>query len=65
MGTVIVAHINDCCMHKRNFMRHTGIRLPGSSVVAAAPVELLAAPRKKARQADIIKVVLIGCRGMG
>jgi predicted dehydrogenase len=50
---------------RRNFLRNTAITVIGSGVVAAVPMEVLAAIRKRVSPADVIRVGLIGCRGQG
>lgn len=52
-------------LHRRNFIRHSAITVLGSSLVAAVPMEVLAAIRKKVSPSAIIRVGLIGCKGQG
>lgn len=46
-------------------MRNTAITVVGSGLVAAIPMEVLAAVRKKVASSDVIRVGLIGCKGQG
>jgi len=50
-------------MHRRNFLRNTS--LAGIGILAATPMEALAAYRKQVAPGDTIGVGLIGCKGMG
>lgn len=50
---------------RRNFLRQTAIITMGAGVVAAIPMEVLAAIRKRVAPSDIIRVGLIGCKGQG
>ncbi|RYZ30389.1 MAG: gfo/Idh/MocA family oxidoreductase, partial [Chitinophagaceae bacterium] len=52
-------------LHRRNFLRQTAITVIGSGIVAAIPMDVLAAIRKKVSPADVIRVGLIGCKGQG
>ncbi len=52
-------------MFRRQFIKQTGITALGLGVVAAIPMDVLAAIRKKVSPNDIIGVGLIGCKGMG
>jgi predicted dehydrogenase len=52
-------------LNRRNFLRHSTIMLAGSGLVAAVPMELLAAVRKPVAPSDVIRVGLIGCKGQG
>src|SRR5438270_5940590 len=52
-------------LHRRNFLRNTGLTLLGSGVVAAVPMEVLARIRKNISPAEKINVAVIGCRGQG
>jgi predicted dehydrogenase len=52
-------------LNRRSFLRNTGFTILGSGIVAAVPVELLAATRKKVSPLDVIRVGVIGLRGQG
>ena len=52
-------------LNRRSFLRNTALTIIGSGVVAAIPMEVLAAIRKKVSSSDIIRVGLIGCKGQG
>jgi predicted dehydrogenase len=52
-------------MNRRFFLRNAGITALGTGIIAAVPMEVLAALRKKVSPSAIIRVGLIGCRGMG
>ena len=52
-------------MLRRNFLKNTGITTIGLGVVAAVPMDVLAAIRKAISSNDKIGVGLIGCKGMG
>jgi predicted dehydrogenase len=52
-------------LDRRSFVRNTGFTLIGSGIVAAVPMELLAAIRKKVAPSDVIRVGVIGIRGQG
>lgn len=52
-------------LSRRNFLRNTTFTAAGTAVVAAVPMELLAAIRKKVAPSSIIRVGLIGCKGQG
>jgi len=52
-------------LHRRNFLRQTAITAIGTGIVAAIPMDVLAAIRKKVSPADVIRVGLIGCKGQG
>ncbi len=52
-------------MHRRLFLRNTALTVLGSSVVAAVPVDVLAAIRKRVAPSAEIRVGLIGCKGQG
>ena len=52
-------------LSRRTFLRHTTIALAGSGIVAAIPMEVLAAIRKNVSPSDVIRVGLIGCKGQG
>ncbi|HUC80242.1 MAG TPA: Gfo/Idh/MocA family oxidoreductase [Flavisolibacter sp.] len=52
-------------IHRRNFLRNTAITVVGSGIVAAIPMDVLAAIRKKVLPSDVIRVGLIGCKGQG
>ena len=50
---------------RRSFLRHSTIATLGAGIVAAVPMEVLAALRKRVDPSDVLNVGLIGCRGMG
>jgi predicted dehydrogenase len=52
-------------MFRRQFIKQTGITALGLGVVAAVPMDVLAAIRKTISPNDKIGVGLIGCKGMG
>lgn len=52
-------------LHRRSFLKNTAITVLGSGIVAAVPMEVLAAIRKKVAPSDVIRVGVIGCRGQG
>ena len=52
-------------IHRRRFLRNTAVTLAGSGIVAAIPMDLLAAIRKKVSPSDAIRVGVIGLRGQG
>jgi predicted dehydrogenase len=52
-------------LDRRGFLRNTGFTILGSGIVAAVPMELLAAIRKKVSPSDAIRVGVIGLRGQG
>jgi predicted dehydrogenase len=52
-------------LHRRSFLRQTAITVIGSGIVAAVPMDVLAAIRKRVSPADVIRVGLIGCKGQG
>ena len=52
-------------MHRRTFLKNTGITVLGSGIVAAVPMEVLAAIRKRVAPSDMIRVGVIGVRGQG
>jgi ornithine cyclodeaminase/alanine dehydrogenase-like protein (mu-crystallin family) len=52
-------------LHRRSFLKNTAITVLGSGIVAAVPIEVLAAIRKKVAPSDAIRVGVIGLRGQG
>jgi predicted dehydrogenase len=52
-------------LDRRSFLRNAGFTILGSGIVAAVPMELLAAIRKKVSPSDAIRVGVIGLRGQG
>lgn len=52
-------------LHRRSFLRTTALTVLGSGIVAAVPMEVLAAIRKRVAPANVIRVGLIGCKGQG
>jgi len=52
-------------LDRRSFLKNTAITVLGSGVVAAVPMEVLAAIRKKVAPSDAIRVGVIGVRGQG
>ncbi len=52
-------------MNRRLFLRRAGITALGTGFIAAVPMEVLAAMRKSVSPSAVIRVGLIGCRGMG
>jgi predicted dehydrogenase len=52
-------------LNRRSFLRNAAVTTIGAGVVAAIPMEVLAAIRKKVSPSDIIRVGLIGCKGQG
>jgi predicted dehydrogenase len=52
-------------LHRRSFLKNTAITVLGSGVVAAVPIEVLAAIRKRVSPSDAIRVGVIGLRGQG
>ena len=50
---------------RRSFLKNTAITVLGSGIVAAVPMEVLAAIRKKVAPSDAIRVGVIGARGQG
>jgi predicted dehydrogenase len=52
-------------LHRRSFLKNSAITVLGSGIVAAVPMEVLAAIRKKVAPSDTIHVGVIGCRGQG
>ena len=52
-------------MNRRFFLRNMGITALGSGLVAAVPMDILAAIRKRVAPSAVIRVGLIGCKGMG
>ncbi|MGF2411640.1 Gfo/Idh/MocA family protein [Ferruginibacter sp.] len=52
-------------MNRRFFLRNMGITALGSGLVAAVPMDILAAIRKRVDPSALIRVGLIGCKGMG
>jgi predicted dehydrogenase len=52
-------------VHRRSFLKNTAITMLGSGIVAAVPIEVLAAIRKKVVPSDMIRVGVIGVRGQG
>lgn len=52
-------------LDRRGFLRNTAITVAGTGIVAAVPMEMLAAIRKKVSPSDNIRVGVIGLRGQG
>lgn len=52
-------------LHRRSFLKNSAITVLGSGIVAAVPMEVLAAIRKKVAPSDTIRVGVIGLRGQG
>ncbi|MGZ3956146.1 MAG: Gfo/Idh/MocA family protein, partial [Flavisolibacter sp.] len=52
-------------IHRRSFLKNTAITVLGSGIVAAVPLEVLAAIRKRVAPSDMIRVGVIGVRGQG
>jgi predicted dehydrogenase len=50
---------------RRTFLRNSMFTTVGAGIVAAVPMEILAALRKKVSAAERINVGLIGCKGQG
>ena len=50
---------------RRSFLKNTAITVLGSGIVAAVPIEVLAAIRKRVAPSDTIRVGVIGLRGQG
>jgi predicted dehydrogenase len=52
-------------MFRRQFVKQSTLTIAGMGLVAAVPIELLAALRKKTAPTERIGIGLIGCKGMG